>query len=114
MLSVVQNRFSAVLRTALLALLATVLPVQADTLSAYDERDDNISRQEWIYQPYPGTSNRHSLGYLKQARRLRAERRYELARQHYLMALSLCTDQRTLDILKRELDGVELLLRTMR
>lgn len=52
--------------------------------------------------------------YLREARKYRAEGRYELARQSYVQALSVCNSERRLDIIRHELDGIELLLRTMR
>lgn len=55
-----------------------------------------------------------SSDYLKQARRYREEGRYELARQSYAQALSTCRSEKDLAVIKRELAGVELLLRTMR
>lgn len=63
---------------------------------------------------YLSDANEHSLVYLGQARQFREQGRYELARQRYLQALSICADDQTLGIIKRELNGVELLLRTMR
>ena len=63
---------------------------------------------------YLSEANEHSLAYLGQARQFREQGRYELARQRYLQALSICADDQTLSIIKRELNGVELLLRTMR
>ncbi|WP_298033832.1 hypothetical protein [uncultured Desulfovibrio sp.] len=55
-----------------------------------------------------------SAAYLKEARKYREQGRYELARQSYAQALSTCRSNAKLDIIKRELAGVELLLRTMR
>lgn len=52
--------------------------------------------------------------FLKRARRYRNEGRYELARQSYVQALSVCSDEETLLTIRNELDGIELLLRTMR
>ena len=52
--------------------------------------------------------------YLKEARKYRAEGRYELARQSYVLALSICSDVKRLNIIRQELDGLELLLRTLR
>ncbi|MBQ7585941.1 MAG: hypothetical protein IJU40_06825 [Desulfovibrionaceae bacterium] len=52
--------------------------------------------------------------YLREARKYRAEGRYELARQSYVLALSVCSHERRLSIIRQELDGVELLLRTLR
>ena len=52
--------------------------------------------------------------YLSRARQFRNEGRYELARQSYVQALSVCTDEETLLTIRNELNGIELLLRTMR
>ena len=55
-----------------------------------------------------------SVGYLLQARKFRDEGRYELARQSYAQAISTCRNNSNLEIIKREMAGVELLIRTMR
>lgn len=55
-----------------------------------------------------------SIEYLRQARAYRADGRYDLARQAYTQALSTCRSNANLDIIKRELAGTELLIRTMR
>lgn len=55
-----------------------------------------------------------SIAYLLQARAFRDQGRYELARQSYAQALSTCRNEANLEIIKRELAGVELLIRTMR
>lgn len=52
--------------------------------------------------------------YLSRARQFRNDGRYELARQSYVQALSVCSDEETLLTIRNELNGVELLLRTMR
>ena len=52
--------------------------------------------------------------YLREARQYRAQGRYELARQSYAQALSICTNEAKIPIIRKELDGIELLLRTMR
>lgn len=56
----------------------------------------------------------HSRAYLQQARAYRAQGRYELSRQSYVQALSICSDGPTLKVIQRELEGINLLLRTMR
>lgn len=79
----------------------------ADTLSSYDyDMEHNIIST-------PG-SNTASIQYLKQARAYRSDGRYELAKQSYVLALSVCADNKTLSTIRRELAGVELLIRTMR
>ena len=63
---------------------------------------------------YYSQANKTSIKHLNQARAYRDRGRYELARQSYLQALSVCADNTTLQVIQRELNGVELLLRTMR
>ncbi|MCR5813992.1 MAG: hypothetical protein K6G15_05835 [Desulfovibrio sp.] len=52
--------------------------------------------------------------YLREARKYRSEGRYELARQSYVLALSICSDVNRLAVIRQELDGLEMLLRTLR
>lgn len=65
-------------------------------------------------EPSVGQGPNISIAYLQQARRYRDEGRYDLARQSYALALSTCRSDANLDIIKRELAGCELLIRTMR
>lgn len=60
------------------------------------------------------STNSLSRQYVKEARAFRAQGRYELARQSYVQALSVCHDPQEYDTIKQELNGVEMLLRTMR
>ena len=87
-------------------------PVRADSLSSYSDGSNAAQNRE--KSSYLSKANSHSLDYLDQARKFREAGRYELARQRYLQALSICTDEQTVYIIKRELSGIELLLRTMR
>lgn len=48
------------------------------------------------------------------ARQYQKQQRYELARQHFLLALSSCRTEETRDRLQRELQIVDLQLRTLR
>ena len=95
------------------ALPATAL---ADGMSSYSsgQSEAQARREAKERGNYLSEANEHSLAYLEQARQFRTQGRYELARQRYLQALSICADDQTLSIIKRELNGVELLLRTMR
>ncbi|MDR3357887.1 MAG: hypothetical protein LBN96_03310 [Desulfovibrio sp.] len=52
--------------------------------------------------------------FLEQAREYRAAGRYELARQSYAQALSTCRSNKEMAVIRHEMGGVELLLRTMR
>lgn len=64
--------------------------------------------------PTVGRGSDVSVDYLLQARKYRDEGRYELARQSYAQAISVCRNTANLEIIRRELAGVELLIRTMR
>lgn len=91
-------------QVAILALIALCLgffPGQAT--SASNEQTATVGESEDI-----------SLYYLDQARYWRDSGRYELSRQAYAQALSTCRNNANLEIIKRELEGVELLIRTMR
>ena len=50
----------------------------------------------------------------KLARDYERQMRYELARQHYLLALASCRTEPAQTQLRRELEGVDLQIRTMR
>ncbi|MBO4368553.1 MAG: hypothetical protein J5803_00410 [Desulfovibrio sp.] len=52
--------------------------------------------------------------HLREARAYRANGRYEMARQSYLLALSISSDEKTVREIRKELDGLELMLRTLR
>lgn len=52
--------------------------------------------------------------FINLARIYREHGRYELARQAYAQAISTCQNSANLEIIKREMSGVELLIRTMR
>ena len=102
---------------ALVAPAVVVLhgPARADSMSSYSDGSSAAqNRENREKASYLSKANSHSLAYLAQAREFREAGRYELARQRYLQALSICADEQTVYIIKRELSGVELLLRTMR
>jgi hypothetical protein len=50
----------------------------------------------------------------KLARDYERQMRYELARQHYLLALASCRSEATQTQLRRELESIDLQIRTMR
>lgn len=60
------------------------------------------------------STNALSRQYVKEARAFRAQGRYELARQSYVQALSVCHNPVEYETIKQELNGIEMLLRTMR
>ncbi|SDF07568.1 tetratricopeptide repeat protein [Desulfovibrio legallii] len=101
----------------LAVLLAATPAVRADGLSAYGEQSEGDAAARKAareHAAYLSDANEYSLKYMQEAREYRSLGRYELARQRYLQALSICADDATAQILRRELDGVDLLLRTMR
>ena len=111
------NSICAICLMASFALpLALAAPAHADGVSSYSsgQSDTQAQRAAKDKANYLSEANEHSLAYLGQARQFREQGRFELARQRYLQALSICADEKTVEILKRELNGVELLLRTMR
>ena len=112
------NSICALCFAASIALPLAALPAKAlgDSMSSYSNQagDAQARREAKERTNYLSEANEHSLAYLGQARQFREQGRYELARQRYLQALSICADDQTLSIIKRELNGVELLLRTMR
>lgn len=83
----------------------------AQNLSAYERPSEKNAGQ-------PGKSADQgpniSARYLKQARAYRDQGRYELARQSYAQALSTCRSAGELEVIEKEMGGIELLLRTMR
>ena len=112
------NSICALYFAASIALPLAALPatVQADSMSSYSGQagDAQAKREAKERANYLVEANEHSLAYLEQARQFRELGRFELARQRYLQALSICADDQTLSVIKRELNGIELLLRTMR
>ena len=88
---------------ALMVSLAFCIPAWAQNAQGYDGL--GVSRD---------AGPNVSVNYLEQARDYRAAGRYELARQSYALALSTCQQPAEMEVIKRELDGVELILRSLR
>ncbi len=93
----------------------------AQSLTSYDNTYDNTynrgHQSSAIYEPVhinsrsvPDVARAH----WNIANKYKAERRYELSRQHYLMALAHSNTAALRDTLKKELQVVELLIRTLR
>lgn len=99
-------RYSFVFCLMLWILPIIFYPLPAQSVSSYGEQAPSAPP----FRLGPDISAR----YLKQAREYRAQGRYELARQSYAQALSTCQSNEALAVIKHELGGVELLLRTMR
>lgn len=95
----IKNKFAHIL------LIAAVLFIGASEISL---------ASPGIEKPSVSQGPDISAEYLEQARLYREQGRFELARQTYVQALATCRDSANLSIIKRELAGVELLIRTMR
>lgn len=75
---------------------------------------DAACSSRYANSPTVGQGPDISVEYLQEARKFRDEGRYDLARQSYALALSTCRSNANLEIIKHELAGTELLIRTMR
>ena len=84
----------------LAALLLSAAPAFCATMSAGGGNSDN--------------SRSLCRRYLAEGEKFRTQNRYELARQSYAQALSICNDGRDIATAKQGLNTIELLLRTMR
>ena len=70
------------------------------------------SAQSAVYDHLADT--RATAHHWQQARDYERQMRYELARQQYLLALAACRSAPTQEQLRRELESVDLQIRTMR
>ncbi|MBQ7738229.1 MAG: hypothetical protein IJT59_01050 [Desulfovibrionaceae bacterium] len=100
---------------AWLLCLATIFPLTkanaADFSSSQNEAQLTLTP---IYVAFSQSTRFLEQRYLREARRYRREGRYELARQSYALALSICSNEKRIAIIRQELDGMDLLLRTLR
>ncbi len=95
------------IRTIHVCLLCLLLAAPATSMADNGRADEILP---YSTQSTGELSNRH----LREARRYRAQGRYELARQSYVLALSICQSTSRLETIRQELDGLELMLRTLR
>ena len=79
------------------ALLLAAAPASCATVSGGSDNSKSLCRR-----------------YLAEGEEFRTQNRYELARQSYAQALSVCNDGRDIATAKQGLNTIELLLRTMR
>ncbi|MCR4665816.1 MAG: hypothetical protein K5657_00785 [Desulfovibrio sp.] len=98
------------LRSFLLLLLLLLFAVPVHPLSACAGAESDSSRL--IAASMETKSLQQS--YLREARSLRKKGRLELAREKYLLSLSIASDTRTVEEIRKELDGLELMIRTLR
>ncbi len=100
---------NGVLSLVLLGLFLLPIPINCPAHALEDQQD---------YSNDLGYSGVQTKGlhrrYLAEARRYRSQGRYELARQSYLLALSIAPREKEVSIIRKELEGLELLLRTLR
>ena len=97
------NNICALCLAASIALPLAALPAAAlaDSMTSYNGQSDAQAKREAKDRAnYLSEANEHSLAYLGQARQFREQGRYELARQRYLQALSICADDRPFPSLK--------------
>ncbi len=98
-----------------------VSTASAQSLTTYDKTYDNTYKSGYqstashdpVYinsRSVPDVARAH----WQIANKYKAERRYELSRQHYLMALAHSNTAALRDTLQKELQVVELLIRTLR
>ncbi len=74
----------------------------------YEEFEDKPTKNRHIDVP------EETIEHWELATHYKSKRRYELARQHYLLALATCNSTELRDSLKRELQMVDLQIRTLR
>ncbi len=70
----------------------------------------SLAQANTEYKPIPPETKRN----LSFAKKYEKERRYELARQHYLLALSTSNTTTLRDTIRRDLEMIELKIRTLR
>ncbi|MDR2489504.1 MAG: hypothetical protein LBD42_08450 [Desulfovibrio sp.] len=69
-----------------------------------------VSNERVVVAP----QNPNCLRQIKQARDYMARGRYELAKEHYLMALVACDDGESRDVATRELQAADMMIQTQR
>ena len=99
---------------AWLLCLAIIFPLQTARANPTQQNAPTYFAPSEIFVAYTESTRFLEQRYLREARRYRSEGRYELARQSYVLALSICSNQKRLVIIRQELDSLELLLRTLR
>ncbi len=98
-----KNKFKILIANVLI--LTFTAPAMALT---FDEFDSQQSSQARVKIPD------ETVEHWELATEYKSERRYELARQHFLLALATCNSSQQRDALQRELQMVDLQIRTLR
>ena len=102
--------------TAAAVLSCALLSSPALALSTWDSPQADV-QQAAPKRAHPDERPRDTVAttaHWDKARQYQQQQRFELARQHYLLALTTCRTEETRDRLQRELQIVDLQLRTMR
>ena len=103
------------MKTCIVALLLVLASSPASAVNLWDQPIESASVGPSSNNPDRLPRDSQQVAYhWKQARDYQNLRRYELARQHFLLALSACRSEDTRDRLQRELQIVDLQLRTLR
>lgn len=103
--------------TLALACAVLLCSSPAVALSTWDTPDAAAKEQPAPKRVHPDVRPEDTAATTKHwntARGYQREQRFELARQHYLLALATCRTEETRDRLQRELQIVDLQLRSMR
>lgn len=89
----------------------------AQAMSTWDTPDTAPQQQQQPKRVHPDErpyDTADTTVHWNKAREYQRQQRFELARQHYLLALATCRTEETRDRLQRELQVIDLQLRTMR
>ncbi len=96
------------LKIYICTLVCLMFTCQAQALTV--KEFDDMPKHEKRDIPIPEETKHH----WELAMDYKYDGRYELARQHFLLALATCNSTELRDTLKRELQSVDLQIRTMR
>lgn len=98
----------------ILFILAFIVSACLPISSPFAEDDPPAQPGQATRQPALQADDRLSQAYLAQALAFKRDGRYELARQSCAQALTTCKNPVNLETIKRELDEIELLIRSLR
>lgn len=100
-----------------IACVSLLCASQAQAMSTWDTPDAAPQQQQQPRRLHPDErpyDTADTTVHWDKARQYQRQQRFELARQHYLLALATCRTEETRDRLQRELQIIDLQLRTMR
>lgn len=76
--------------------------------------NEAVSSPKKVYPDAVPTDSAETTRLWNTARKYKGQMRYEMARQHYLLALATCRSDETVQRIQRELQIVELQIRSLR